>query len=101
MAVCSTTAFCKRLTRLSNFKLLLREKAIGTTRAHAEGETLMTSEPYRRSLFKSGQAIRRRRISRAAVPGRLTPDHAPPRRGDREALRCRKGVHRPAEALDC
>src|SRR4051794_23056486 len=54
-----------------------------------------------RAVPVSAQAIRRRRISRAAVPGRLTPDHAPGRRGDCEAFGCRKGVHRPAEALDC
>src|SRR4051812_20587037 len=54
MAVCSTTTFCKYLTRLLNVGQLLREKAIGTTRGHAKGDTLATSGPYRRPLFKSG-----------------------------------------------
>src|SRR3954469_7685483 len=54
MAACSTTTFCKYLTRLLNVGQLLREKAIGTTRGHAKGETLATSGPYRRPLFKSG-----------------------------------------------
>src|SRR5215211_2976122 len=59
MAVCSTTTFCKYLTRVLNFGQPLREKAIGTTRGHAKGETLTTSGPYRRPLFKSGLSVRR------------------------------------------
>src|SRR3954462_3145013 len=55
MAVCSTTALRKYLTRHSNLGQPLREKAVSTTRAHAEGETLINSGRYRRPLFKSSQ----------------------------------------------
>ncbi len=61
MAVCSTTAFRKDLTRFFKFGQPLHEEAIGTTRGHAKGETLTTSGPYRRPLFKSGKAVRRTR----------------------------------------
>src|SRR4051794_1035929 len=44
--------------------------------------------PVRPASFPA-EALRRRRISRTAVPGRLTPDHAPRRRGDCEAFGCR------------
>src|SRR3954452_9779889 len=57
MAVCSTTALRKYLTQRSNLGQPLREKAVSTTRGHAEGETLMTSGAYRRPLFKSSQTI--------------------------------------------
>src|SRR3954453_515851 len=53
MAVCSTTALRKYLTQRSNLGQPLREKAVSTTRGHAEGETLITSGAYRRPLFKS------------------------------------------------
>src|SRR4051794_39116848 len=53
MAVCSTTALRKYLTQRSNLGQPLREKAVSTTRGHAEGETLTTSGAYRRPLFKS------------------------------------------------
>src|SRR3954447_16825930 len=53
MAACSTTALRKYLTRHSNLGQPLREKAVSTTRAHAEGETLINSGRYRRPLFKS------------------------------------------------
>src|SRR3954462_1449219 len=53
MAVCSTTALRKYLTQRSNLGQPLREKAVSTTRGHAEGETLRTSGAYRRPLFKS------------------------------------------------
>src|SRR3954453_21884219 len=56
MAVFSTTALRKYLTRHSNLGQPLREKAVSTTRAHAEGETLINSGRYRRPLFKSSQA---------------------------------------------
>src|SRR3954470_14907257 len=55
MAVCSTTALRKYLTQRSNLGQPLREKAVSTTRGHAEGETLITSGAYRRPLFKSSQ----------------------------------------------
>src|SRR3954470_8824709 len=53
MAVCSTTALRKYLTQRSNLGQPLREKAVSTTRGHAEGEALITSGVYRRPLFKS------------------------------------------------
>src|SRR4051794_30847536 len=53
MAVCSTTALRKYLIQRSNLGQPIREKAISTTRGHAEGETLITSGAYRRPLFKS------------------------------------------------
>src|SRR4051794_36092314 len=53
MAVCSTTAVRKYLIERSNLGQPVREKAISTTRPHAEGETLITSGAYRRPLFKS------------------------------------------------
>src|SRR3954452_25381922 len=40
-----------------NFGQPLREWAVGTTRGHAQGETLITSVAYCRALFKSGQGI--------------------------------------------
>src|SRR3954453_13624898 len=55
MAVCSTTALRKYLTQRSNLGQPLREKAVSTTRGHAEGEALITSGAYRRPLFKSSQ----------------------------------------------
>src|SRR3954451_15131900 len=76
MAVCSTTALRKYLTRHSNLGQPSREKAVSTTRAHAEGETLINSGRYRRPLFKSSLAecgwrsgSRRRRLG-----GRPRPD---------------------------
>src|SRR3954454_10026055 len=53
MTVCSTTALCKYLTQHSNLGQPSREKAVSTTRAHAEGETIINSGRYRRPLFKS------------------------------------------------
>src|SRR5436309_16131344 len=55
MAVCSTTALRKYLNRHSNLGQPSREKAVSTTRAHAEGETLIKSGRYRRPLFKSSE----------------------------------------------
>src|SRR4051812_34801671 len=53
MTVCSTTALRKYLTQHSNLGQPSREKAVSTTRAHAEGETIINSGRYRRPLFKS------------------------------------------------
>src|SRR3954447_5451883 len=53
MTVCSTTALRKYLTQHSNLAQPSREKAVSTTRAHAEGETIINSGRYRRPLFKS------------------------------------------------
>src|SRR3954447_26073076 len=64
MAVCSTTALRKYLTQRSNLGQPLREKAVSTTRGHAEGETLITSGAYRRPLFKSSQSAGRRSVKR-------------------------------------
>src|SRR3954454_4767029 len=55
MTVCSTTALRKYLTQHSNLGQPSREKAVSTTRAHAEGETIINSGRYRRPLFKSSQ----------------------------------------------
>src|SRR3954462_12587001 len=55
MAVCSTPALRKYLTQRSNLGQPLREKAVSTTRGHAEGEALISSGAYRRPLFKSSQ----------------------------------------------
>src|SRR3954453_2979462 len=79
MAVCSTTALRKYLTQRSNLGQPLREKAVSTTRGHAEGEALITSGAYRRPLFKSSltkplpEAVHQRlaepwsRVARAAA----------------------------------
>src|SRR3954470_3388212 len=58
MTVCSTTALRKYLTQHSNLGQPSREKAVSTTRAHAEGETLINSGRYCRPLFKSSQRTR-------------------------------------------
>src|SRR3954466_6881104 len=71
MAVCSTTALRKYLTQRSNLGQPLREKAVSTTRGHAEGETLITSGAYRRPLFKSSHtSLLQGRLSSGAVPSR-------------------------------
>src|SRR3954471_5805658 len=57
MTVCSTTAPRKYLTQHSNLGQPSREKAVSTTRAHAEGETIINSGRYRRPLFKSSLAL--------------------------------------------
>src|SRR5690242_1795016 len=59
--VCSATALCKSLNGFPNFGQPLRETAGGTTKGHAEGETLATSGSYRRPVFKSGLKGRPRR----------------------------------------
>src|SRR3982750_3776016 len=65
MTVCSTTALRKYLTQHSNLGQPSREKAVSTTRAHAEGETIINSGRYRRPLFKS--SITPKRCRRAAM----------------------------------
>src|SRR3954463_8579240 len=57
MTVCSTTALRKYLTQHSNLGQPSREKAVSTTRAHAEGETIINSGRYRRPLFKSSHDL--------------------------------------------
>src|SRR3954447_14557018 len=57
MTVCSTTALRKYLTQHSNLAQPSREKAVSTTRAHAEGETIINSGRYRRPLFKSSMDV--------------------------------------------
>src|SRR4051794_1921032 len=66
MTVCSTTALRKYLTQHSNLGQPSREKAVSTTRAHAEGETIINSGRYRRPLFKSSLALVRAVMS---IPG--------------------------------
>src|SRR3954454_13185953 len=70
MTVCSTTALRKYLTQHSNLGQPSREKAVSTTRAHAEGETIINSGRYRRPLFKSSQG-KGSRMRRGVPPGGL------------------------------
>src|SRR3954447_26660289 len=72
MTVCSTTALRKYLTQHSNLAQPSREKAVSTTRAHAEGETIINSGRYRRPLFKSSLGDLRRR--NGTSPSVLRPD---------------------------
>src|SRR3982750_2487158 len=57
--------------------------------------------PPLRAVPVSAQALRRRRLSGAAVPGGFAPRLPPRPGGDRQAIRSGQGLRGPAKALDC